>query len=56
MLVTGRPELDHYEAEDGTEHERKRIVATALGPDLRWATVEVRRAASPKRTEPAVVP
>ena len=55
VLVTGRPELDRYESDDGTEHERKRIVASALGPDLRWVTVEVRRTASPRKTDPGVV-
>ncbi len=44
VVVTGRPEVEHYAAEDGTERERKRILANGLGPDLRWATVEVHRA------------
>ena len=44
VVVTGRPELERYAADDGTERERKRILATALGPDLRWATVEIHRA------------
>jgi single-strand DNA-binding protein len=51
VLVIGRPEVERYTAEDGTERERKRIIADALGPDLRWATVKIARAT--QRTEVA---
>ena len=56
VLVTGTAwSWTSYECDDGTEHERKRIVASALGPDLRWATVEISRTASTKRPAPAEV-
>jgi single-strand DNA-binding protein len=48
VVVTGRAEVDRYQSEDGIQRERKRIVAEALGPDLRWATVDVHRSASSK--------
>jgi single-strand DNA-binding protein len=41
VIVIGRPEVEHYTGKDGTQRERKRIIAEALGPDLRWATAIV---------------
>ncbi len=49
VIVTGRPEVETYTAKDGTQKERKRILADALGPELRWDTVIVQRVT---RTKP----
>jgi single-strand DNA-binding protein len=54
VVVTGRPELEHFAADDGTEQERKRILANGLGPDLRWATAEVHRAQKTRSMTPPV--
>ena len=44
VVVTGRPELDHWNGKDGTARTTKRILADAVGPDLRWATAGVTKA------------
>jgi single-strand DNA-binding protein len=44
VVVTGRPEVEHFAADDGTQQVRKRILANGIGPDLRWAIVDIRRA------------
>jgi single-strand DNA-binding protein len=41
--VIGRLELDEWVDNDGKQRETKRIVADAVGADLRWATVTVNR-------------
>lgn len=41
VIVKGRPELDHWEDGEGKQRTTKRIVADAIGTDLRWATVIV---------------
>ena len=46
VVVCGRSEVEHYTADDGTQRERKRIVAEALGPDLRWATATIHKTPS----------
>jgi single-stranded DNA-binding protein len=50
VIVVGRPEVRTYSRSDGTEGKAKRIVASAIGPDLRWAVAvphKVRPTASP---------
>ncbi|MGA8725438.1 MAG: single-stranded DNA-binding protein [Acidimicrobiales bacterium] len=55
VVVTGRPELEHFAADDGTQRERKRILANGLGPDLRWAVADVRRTSARRAVpEPAI--
>jgi len=46
VVVFGRPEVEHYTTDDGTRRERKRIVAEAVGPDLRWATATINKPSS----------
>jgi single-strand DNA-binding protein len=55
VVVTGRPEIEHFAADDGTEQESKRILANGLGPDLRWATVDVHRAQKNRPVTPVPV-
>ena len=43
VIVTGRPETREYEAKDGTKRTAFQIVADGIGPDLRFATVQVER-------------
>lgn len=40
-LVIGRGELEHWTDKAGVKQTSKRIVADAIGPDLRWAVAEV---------------
>lgn len=59
VVVTGDAEVEHWEGRDGTEHTTKRILASAAGPDLRWATASVAKAnkaseAAPEATGPAL--
>lgn len=44
VLVIGNAEVEHWIGDDGQERTTKRILANAIGPDVRWATVEVQRA------------
>jgi len=44
IVVTGSGEFRTWIGEDGKEHSGKGILADALGPDLRWMTVEMQRA------------
>lgn len=50
MVVVGRPEVRSYSRPDGTEGNAKRILATAIGPDLHWAV------AVPHKAKPATSP
>ena len=43
VIVTGRLESRDYEAKDGTKRTAYQIVADAIGPDLRFATVQVEK-------------
>lgn len=51
LIVVGRGEVEEYE-KDGETRSRKKITATAVGADLRWATCTV---VKPERTPPTVV-
>jgi single-strand DNA-binding protein len=53
-VVVGRGEVEHWVADDGQPRTSERIVADAVGPDLRWATVVVEKVASGKAAEPGV--
>jgi len=44
VFVTGRGEVRTWTGDDGVERTGKGILADALGPDLRFATVEVQKA------------
>ena len=46
VVVFGRREVEHYTTDEGTRRERNRIVAEALGPDLRWATATINKTSS----------
>jgi single-stranded DNA-binding protein len=41
VVVRGRPELDHWKDDQGKERVTKRIVANAIGAEMRWVTVDV---------------
>jgi single-strand DNA-binding protein len=43
VVVTGRAELRDWTTKDGEKRTDKVIVATGMGPDLRFATAEVTR-------------
>ena len=51
IVVIGRPELDEWTANDGSARTTKRILANAIGPDLRWANVDVHRTGKKTPTE-----
>jgi single-strand DNA-binding protein len=42
-IVVGRPEIDEWTDKDGNKRQDRRILANAVGPDLRWATAQVTR-------------
>ncbi|MGH9014569.1 MAG: single-stranded DNA-binding protein [Acidimicrobiia bacterium] len=42
-IVVGRLELTAYRADDGETRTRERLVAGAVGPELRWTTAKVTR-------------
>jgi hypothetical protein len=42
-VAIGRGEVRTWTGDDGVEHTGKAILLDAIGPDLRWATVEVRK-------------
>jgi single-strand DNA-binding protein len=42
-IVVGRPEIDEWTDKDGNRREDRRILANAVGPELRWATALVTR-------------
>ena len=50
VVVIGNAELETWAGEDGKERTTKRILANAIGPDLRWASATVAKAT---RTAPA---
>jgi single-stranded DNA-binding protein len=50
VIVVGRPEVRTYSRSDGTEGKAKRILASAIGPDLRWAE------AVPHKVKPTASP
>lgn len=41
VLVIGNAEVETWAGDDGKERTTKRILANALGPDVRWATATV---------------
>lgn len=41
VIVTGRLQQRSWETEEGEKRSRVEIVATDVGPSLRWATAEV---------------
>ena len=43
VIVTGRLETREYEAKDGSKRTATQIVADGLGPELRFASVQVER-------------
>jgi single-strand DNA-binding protein len=43
VVVTGRAELRHWKTDEGEDRTNKVIVASGMGPDLRFATAEVTR-------------
>lgn len=52
VIVHGTPEIRQYEAQDGTKQAVRRIVAQAIGAELRFARVTVTR--SGRTAKPAV--
>ena len=49
VVVVGKGELDKWTGKDGVERTTKKIVADAIGPDLRFASVKIERT---ERREP----
>jgi single-strand DNA-binding protein len=43
VVVIGAAEVEHWTDREGKGRTTKRIIANAIGPDLRWATVKVER-------------
>jgi single-strand DNA-binding protein len=43
VLVTGNAEIEHWTDREGRPRMTKRIIANAIGPDLRWARATVER-------------
>lgn len=43
VLVVGRGEIETWTGKDGVERTTKKIIADALGPDLRFTTAEIHR-------------
>lgn len=52
VIVTGRLQQRSWETEEGEKRSRVEIVATDVGPSLRWATAEVTK--NPKATSGGV--
>ena len=44
VVVVGRPELDEWEDKGGAPRITKRVVADAVGAELRFAQVEIKKA------------
>lgn len=44
VVVTGKMESDTWTGRDGVERETQKIIADAIGPDLRFGTVSITRA------------
>lgn len=44
VIVTGRLQQRSWEGDDGTKRQTVEIVVDEIGPSLRWATAEVRKA------------
>lgn len=52
VLVTGKGEVREWTGADGQVHSSKGIIADAIGPDLRWASVTVERVQRAEATTP----
>jgi single-strand DNA-binding protein len=52
VIIVGRTETRAYETGDGEIRDVVRIVANAVGPELRWATATVRKVRVPARRRP----
>jgi single-strand DNA-binding protein len=50
VVVAGRPEIETWTDNDGQPRETRKIIANAVGPDLRWATAVIKRAGSSRST------
>ena len=44
VIVTGRLEQRSWEDQDGNKRSKVEVVADEIGPSLRWATAEVKKA------------
>jgi len=55
VMVIGRLQFDTWE-KDGEKRSKVKIVADHVGPELRWATADVTRAAKGDGTKPASRP
>lgn len=44
VVVTGRGEVEKWTGKDGVERTTKKIIADAIGPDLRFSGADVHRA------------
>jgi single-strand DNA-binding protein len=41
VIVTGRPQLNEWEDDEGNQHSIKEILVDGIGPDIRFASVSV---------------
>jgi len=53
VVVVGAAEVEHWVDREGKERTTKRIVANAIGPDLRWARATVERSGKAEGFTPA---
>lgn len=56
VIVIGRLQFDTWENEAGEKRSKVKIVADHVGPELRWATADVTRAAKGDGAKPASRP
>jgi single-strand DNA-binding protein len=55
VVVSGRPEVDEWVDRNGNARKDLRILANAVGPDLRFATVKVTRVPKHQPATPTAV-
>ena len=53
VMVSGRLEQRTWETQDGDKRSKIEVVADEVGPSLRWATAEVKKATREKPVEGA---
>ena len=56
VVVVGDAEVEKWTGDNGQERSTKRIIANAIGPDLRWATATVERTKRPHHGLPPKAP
>jgi single-strand DNA-binding protein len=49
VIVTGRIQQESYETKEGEKRTTYKVIADAIGPDLRWATAQVEKVVREKQ-------